>query len=277
MNDASESTLDPAILAYYNSRPEENRLERGLSQLEAERTRRLILRFVPGPPATILDVGGGAGAYAFWLAGLGYAVHLVDAVPRLIEEARTRNRGAESKIASCEVGDARHLAWPDACSDIVLLLGPLYHLTEMSDRVRALSEAHRVLRPGGLLLAAGISRWASVLDGLVRDLLLDPEFAVALDGDVVDGQHRNPADRPGLFTTAYFHTPAELSAEASAAGFAVEGVFGVEGPARIVADFDQRWVIPEQRELMLQLAEFAESDPSITGISPHLLVVARKQ
>jgi 2-polyprenyl-3-methyl-5-hydroxy-6-metoxy-1,4-benzoquinol methylase len=62
-----------------------------LSQLERLRSRELILRHAPEPPAVVLDVGGAAGAYAFWLAELGYEVRLIDAVPRLIEIARDRN------------------------------------------------------------------------------------------------------------------------------------------------------------------------------------------
>ena len=111
-----------------------------------------------------------------WLAELGYAVHLVDAVPRLVAEARRRSDSAARPLTSCEVGDARALAAPDRSADLVLLLGPLYHLTEAEDRKQALREAARVLRPGGCLLAAGISRWASALDGLARDLLGDPAF-----------------------------------------------------------------------------------------------------
>ena len=77
---------------------------------------------------------------------------------------------------SATLGDARKLAFPDRSADAVLLLGPLYHLTERADRLAALREARRVLRPGGVVFAAAISRFASLLDGLARDLLDDPDF-----------------------------------------------------------------------------------------------------
>ena len=81
MRDDSPPRLDADIWTYYDEAPEESRLRMGAFQLEEARTRELILRHAPESPALVLDVGGAAGAYAFWLAELGYAVQLVDAVP----------------------------------------------------------------------------------------------------------------------------------------------------------------------------------------------------
>jgi SAM-dependent methyltransferase len=276
MDGSGSPTLDAAILAYYSRRPEETRLERGLSRLEAVRTRILIQRHAPPPPGTVLDVGGAAGAYSAWLAGSGYEVHLIEPVPRLVEEARRRSASLARPIASCEVGDARALAWPAASVDVVLLLGPLYHLTEAADRAQALAEAARVLRAGGLLFAAAISRWASLLDGLAFDFLAAADYREAVEGEVHDGQHRNPAQRDGMFTTAYFHRPEELRAELAEAGLEVTGLFGIEGPARMLADFDERWADPRRRADMFWAAEIVESEPSLLGLSGHLLAIARK-
>ena len=268
--------VDPAIKAYYDSAPEEARLESGPSRLEELRSRELILRHVPKPPAVVLDVGGAAGAYAFWLAELGYAVRLLDATPRLIEVARKRNERAEHRLAACDVADARALAEPDESAAVVLMLGPLYHLVDAADRQRALSEALRVLRPGGVLIAAGISRWASALDGLSRELLRDRDFAAILERDLRDGNHRNPTNRIDYFTTAYFHLPEDLRRELITAGFDVEGLYGVEGPAWILPDVGERLDDPERREILLRVARALESEPSIIGSSAHLIAVGRK-
>lgn len=208
MDSSRGPALDPAILSYYNRRAEETRLDRGLSQLEAVRTRDLIRRHLPPTPASVLDVGGAAGAYAGWLAEQGYEVHLLDAVPRLVEEARRRTFARP--LASIVVGDARRLMVESESVDVVLLLGPLYHRTVAEDRAAAVAEAARVLRPQGILFAAAISRWASALDGLVRDAFAEVDFAAAVERAVTDGQHRNPNARDGLFTTAYFHRPEEF-------------------------------------------------------------------
>jgi SAM-dependent methyltransferase len=267
--------LDPTIADYYQRAPEEHRLEQGPFILEEVRTRELIERHAQRPPASVLDVGGAAGAYALWLADAGYAVHLVDAAPRLVAEAERRSAARPRPLASCRVGEARALDFPDRRADIVLLLGPLYHLTEAADRACALSEARRVLKPGGRLFAAAISRWASALDGLSRDLFQDPQFAAIVEQDLREGQHRNPTERLDYFTTAYFHRPDELRAEVLGAGLILEGLYGVEGPGWLLSDVTARLADPGRRADLLQVARLLESEPSMLGVSAHLLVVAR--
>jgi SAM-dependent methyltransferase len=268
--------LDPEVRAYYDNAPEESRLQSGPSLLEEARTRELILRHAPRPPAVVLDVGGAAGAYAFWLAEQGYEVRLIDAVPRLVDVARERNARSAHKLASCAVGDARSLGEPDNSADMVLLLGPLYHLVEAHDRHQAVADAARVLRPGGVLIAAGISRWASTLDGLSRELLRDPNFVPIVERDLSEGRHQNPTGRLDYFTTAYFHRPEDLRQEVIAAGLDVEGLYGVEGPGWMLTDFVDRWNDPERRRIILEVARLLESEPSVIGCSAHLLVVGRK-
>ena len=177
MDESRHRGLDPVITDFYDRTPEEARLGQGPFQLEEARTRELIQRFAPPPPGTILDVGGAAGAYALWLAEAGY---------RCTWSIRCRDwwrkRGGAAprphgRFSPAEWATPAPWTCRTQTADIVLLLGPLYHLTDSKDRVRALQEAGRVLKPGGRLFAAAISRWASALDGLSRDLLADPRFA----------------------------------------------------------------------------------------------------
>lgn len=150
----------PEVLRYYEEFPEESRLGVGPFRLEFERTKDILSRVLPPPPARVVDVGGAAGAYSTWLAELGYDVHLVDVSPRLVEEARRRNAVASRPVASLAVADARTLPEPDASADCVLLMGPLYHLPSAADRGRALHEACRVLVPSGTVawMRRGFSR-----------------------------------------------------------------------------------------------------------------------
>ena len=154
------SELDPEILEYYQRGREAGRLvgEFPSGPLELVRTQELISRHLPPGPLDVLDVGGGPGVYASWLADRGDRVRLVDPVPLHVEQAAAR----DSRITA-ELGDARRLAASDASADALLLLGPLYHLTEATGRQAALQEAHRVLRPGGWLFSAAISRWAALV------------------------------------------------------------------------------------------------------------------
>jgi SAM-dependent methyltransferase len=225
----------------------------------------------------VLDVGGGAGAYALWLADAGYEVHLVDPVPLHVEQAQAASRERPSgRLASARIGDARSLPFADESGDAVLLLGPLYHLTERDDRLRALAEARRVLRPGGLVFAATISRFASLIDGLRGALFDDPAFAPVVERDLADGQHRNDTGDPRYFTTAFFHHPAELAEEVSAAGLALLDVLALEGPGAYIPDFAGRWANPVTRERLLEFLRRVETEPSLLGVSPHLLAVARR-
>lgn len=222
------------------------------------------------------DVGGAAGAYAFWLASLGYETHLIDTVPRLVELAIGNNESAEHPLTSADVGDARGLPFGDSSADCVLLLGPLYHLTARQDRVRAVAEAARVLKPGGILFAACITRWASLFDGLVQDYLGDPAFVELMEEDLRTGQHRNPTGYLAYFTSAYLHTPGEFEDELGSSGLTVEAIFGLEGPAPLLADFEKRWSQERTRADLMRVAEAIEEEPSLRGLSPHLLGVCRK-
>jgi ubiquinone/menaquinone biosynthesis C-methylase UbiE len=265
------------VLGFYGLGLEQGRLEADYFPLERARTQELILRHLPPAPGVVLDVGGGAGAYSFWLAEAGYEVHLVDPVPLHIEQADTVSRArARGRLASVRVGDARELPFPDASADAVLLLGPLYHLAEREDRLRALREALRVLRPGGLVFAAAISRFASLIDGLRGPLFDDAAFAGIVERDLRDGQHRNDTGEARYFTTAFFHQPAELAEEVTAAGFALGDVLALEGPGAQMPDFARRWADPAARERLLAFLRRVETEPSLLGVSPHLLAVARR-
>ncbi len=274
---AKGSGIPPEILDYYGRSAEGSRLETGVFRLEAERTREILSRELPPPPATILDVGGGSGPYSIWLAGLGYEARLVEPVPRLLEEARRRSAAAPRPLASIKSGDARRLDCPAASADAVLLLGPLYHLTGRKDRIRSLKETFRVLKPGGKVLAAGISRYASALGGVSLRLCRDVRFTAIRERDLADGQHRNETAELEYFTTAYFHLPRELREETQEGGFERVRVIGIEGPGWILPDFDQRWDDPQLREDLLWLARALEAEESVVGASAHLLAIGEKE
>jgi SAM-dependent methyltransferase len=265
--------VDEEVRIYYEERRDErDRLTEGAGLLELLRTQDVLRRHLPLAPARVLDVGGAAGVHAAWLAAEGYDVHLIDPVPLHVEQAH--RAAADGAPFTAAVGDARRLDEPTRSADVVLLLGPLYHLPDTDDRLRALAEARRVVRPGGVVVAAGISRFASLLDGLVRRFLLDPEFREVVENDLRVGTHRNPARRPDWFTTAYFHHPDELRAEAEAAGLAVREVVGLEGLGGWLPDLADRLADPAEREIVLAVAEAVESEPALLGLSAHLLLVA---
>jgi ubiquinone/menaquinone biosynthesis C-methylase UbiE len=203
-------------------------------------------------------------------------VHLLDPAELHVHQAKDASRTSRRPLASVQQGDARRLPFPDDSVDAVLLLGPLYHLTPREDRLRALCEATRVLRVGGLVIAAAISRWASALDGFVNGFLREPEFAAIVADDLASGVHRNPARRPGWFTTAYFHRPEELRDEVRAAGLDTDGPVAVEGIASVTPSLDALLDDPATRCRVLDVVRSTEREPALLGVSSHLLVAGRK-
>lgn len=275
--DADESIV-PVILGYYAAGRERDRLFEGRSQLERVRTQELLARHLPPPPAVVLDVGGGPGVYARWLATQGYEVHLVDPVPLHVEQAAADAALGDHLLASARIGDARRLEDPAMSTDAVLLMGPLYHLTERADRLQALREARRVARLRGWLFAVGISRFASLLDGMSAGFLDDPAFAPIVEQDLRNGQHRNPEDQPGYFTTAFFHHPEELQAEVREVGWSIVETVGIEGPGWwIPQPFAAWWEVETRRERLLAAVRAVEREPTLLGLGPHLMVVARNE
>ena len=268
--------IDPAIDSHYGTGYERSRLfPDGRPSLEFVRSMDLLGRLLPPLPARLLDVGGGPGTYAAPLAQRGYQVHLVDPVELHVEQARQAVGSDPAAAFTAAAGDARRLSEPGQSQDAVVLFGPLYHLTDGADRRQALSEARRVLRPGGRLLVMAVCRFASLLDGLYRGWLDDPQFRPIVDQDLVDGQHRNPdpVGRPQFFTTAYFHTPDGLKQEIERAGFSGTAVYGVEGPGWPLR---QEWADAQRREQILFAARSVETEPSLIGFSDHLIAAATR-
>ena len=274
-NMSNSGDIPGEVRRHYETNNEAERLTHGDGRLEEARVHELLDRYLPAPPAAVLDVGGGPGRYSGWLASRGYEAHLIDPVPGLLEHAREIDQS--DMIASITVGEARTLEWPNNSVDAVLLFGPLYHLVERSERVRALTEARRVTKPGGKVLAMGISRFASAFDGLFRCLLDDPDFEKIVDRDLLDGQHRNPPNSERYFTTAFFHHPNELRSEVEDSGLLHQHLIAVEGPGWLLQSLDEHWENEGRRERLLKIVRKIEGEVSLMGVSSHFVAVATKR
>ncbi len=265
------------IIDYYGKAFDEDGRVRTVARFEYARTKEIIGRYLTAGPLTVLDVAGATGPYAFWLAQMGHRVHLRDLVPRHVEAAREKSRQLAIPLESLQAGDARSLPFPDGFADLVLLMGPLYHLQERADRVRTIAESARVVKKGGHVICAAISRFASLISGFQLKLLDDPRFEAIVERDLRDGRHENPAPDKDYFTTAYFHPPAELREEIVDAGLACEKLIGVEGPVGLMSELDG-WIDRNDAyyERALRYMKRVEEEESLLGASYHLLAVARK-
>lgn len=229
------------------------------ARLETARTRAVLSRHLRDEPLDVLDVGGGTGPYALWLSQLGHRVTVVEPVPRHV--------AAASALPGVHAvhGDARALPVPDRAYDLVLMLGPLYHLASAGDRAKAWQEAVRVARPGGLIAASAVGRYSF----LVRHALQGGWGAAAelvLTHLLRTGE--NLAQQG--FPLQHAHTSAELEAEAAAAGLRVNEIVGLEGPAAdaLATDAD-----PAAVQGVARIADLLEHDRQVMDLSPHLLIV----
>jgi SAM-dependent methyltransferase len=258
--------LAPEIERFYSQVIDESvRLSMSADgRLELLRTQEILRRFLPSPPARVLDVGGGPGVHARWLVEDGYRVDLIDPIARHVELAAT--------VCSASLGDARALDVEDASYDVVQLLGPLYHLPDLADRRQALKEAHRAVRPGGLVAAAAINRYSPLFEHVALSHLhterLQASVSAILRSAVHDGRRG--------FTLAYFHRAAELAEEMRYAGLVDVTVFGIEGPAwSLLKAVEQSGSVPSEAlfESALTAARMAEPYPELLAASSHLLAV----
>ncbi|MEU8823658.1 class I SAM-dependent methyltransferase [Streptomyces sp. NPDC048636] len=264
----AEIALAPEIEHFYSEVIDEDvRLSMSADgRLELLRTQEILRRFLPPTPARVLDVGGGTGVHARWLVEDGYKVELVDPIARHVEQA--------ARICPASVGDARALNAEDASYDVVQLLGPLYHLPDPEDRRTALSEARRVVMPGGLVAAAAINRYSSLFEHVTYAHLHTDRLQAAISKILRTAVH----DGKG-FTLAYFHRAEELADELRVAGLTDVEVFGVEGPAwsllKAVEQQPGEGPTDDMFASALTAARMAEPYPELLAASSHLLAVGR--
>ncbi len=255
-----------ALQDYYAALGEVDRLSRtAVGRLEYVRTRELLEPVLP-KSGLVVDVGGGTGVHAAWIASERRPVHVIDPVPAHVATA------VQHPWVTAALGDARRLDLQAGVASGVLLLGPLYHLPARSDRVQALREAARVVKPGGVVAAAAIARHASLLDFASRGLL-DQNRLARIRQTLASGVH----DAALGFTEAWFHRVEDLQAELVEAGLVDVSVTGIEGPAYLILKTAEEAgnVSDELFASALALARVTATDPDVLSVGSHLLATGR--
>ncbi|HIU47237.1 MAG TPA: methyltransferase domain-containing protein [Candidatus Fimadaptatus faecigallinarum] len=276
-------SIDKDVLATYNSGAERNRLRTGIGLIEFERSRELLREYLPPAPATVYDIGGGYGEYAWWLSSLGYQVHLFDLAQTNIAmstELSAEYPGCQLKAA--EVADARNIDRPSGSADAVLCMGPLYHIAQREERLAALNECARLLRPGGVLCVAAITRyatllWATTVFGAANRLLEEDAFMQMVETELRTGEHVRPADSAyrGI-GRSHFHAPDELKGELSDAGFKDIKLHGVVGCGWLAPNLDALWQDDKARAAIMRAVRLLDGETDVIGLSTHLLAICQK-
>lgn len=260
---------------YYDAQPQHEweRLERHRTEFAV--TMRALQAHLSPPPAQVLDCGGGPGRYAVELARRGYQVILFDLSAAALHLARENAAAAGVALAGYEHGSATDLSrFPDDSFDAVLLMGPLYHLLEEGERLQALSEARRVLKPGGPCFAAFISRYAVPRWAAAREPSWPLEYPALLERILATGV-LPPGAEDGSSFVAHFAHPAEVGPFCQRAGLEVVTALGVEGLVSMIED-GVNALSGAAWDTWVELNYRVAADPSIHGCVEHLLVVAVK-
>lgn len=262
------------ISSFYTQSEEESRLKLGLGPLEFERNKDLISRYLPAASGTIADVGGGPGHYASWLSTFGHQVILIDPVAKHIQQAEKRSKQSKFKFQSF-LGEARALPLADQSADLVILHGPLYHLQKLDERIAALKEASRVLKPDGTILGFAINKAASTVAALQSGMIHLPEVFDMCKKELLSGEHQPPAAFPGMLAQAFFHSPSSLLSEFKLAGLHPMALFAVEGMAWMDNNYFESWATPAKRQRLLELLKLTEGDQELLCFSPHMMLAAK--
>ena len=280
--------IDTTVLAGYNAGAERNRLRTGIGIIEFERTKEILLDKLPLPPAVIYDIGGAYGEYAWWLASLGYEVHLFDLSETNIRmSAELSDEYPGLSLKSAEVCDARAIARPDKSADAVLLMGPLYSITEYEERILTIMESRRVLKDNGVLFSAALTPYSVLVarlaayhrdDAKKRTELDDPTVIAMIERALDDGCYINPERRiaSGL-GSSHLHTAKALREELLCGGFDTDSVHGVMGGAWLAPNLDALLENPETKEVLMKTIRMLDTHEEIIGLSGHLLAVSRKR
>ena len=270
-----KSTNTLTITDFYHRYNEDGRLYRGCGILEKIRTKEILSRYLHSNDLNIADIGGGTGEYAIWLKKMGNHVSLVDLSPKHIEIVKERCHIEGIELECALVGNAMETHLESESFDIVLMLGPLYHLINSEERIKCLQEGSRILKQGGVLICSAISRYATLMYGYQHGSINDPDFQSIVKQDLETGIHIDHSGKD-FFTDAYFHTVHDLEEELSMAGFQILKSIGIEGPFWWFNDIESHCNDETKLHQMLQYIKMVESEKEIIGASNHLLVVARK-
>jgi len=259
---------------FYYATSEESRLLLGLGPLEFERNKELIGRYLT-KKNVVIDVGGGPGIYSEWLAGLGHDVYLVEPVEKHIKQAIKRSKQAKKPFRVI-LGEAQKLDLPDNFANLVILHGPLYHLQQSSQRVKAISEAKRVLKPGGIALGFAINHSASTIAALLNGFIHTPEIFEMCKEELLSGIHTPPQNMPGILPSAYFHHPDELKREFEEGGLTYLDTLAVEGLIWMDKNYFESRSDATKKANMMELMRITENDQSLLSLSPHMMIAGRK-
>lgn len=265
------------VIEYYSRFDEWGRLDR--EPLEYVINTHYIQHYLP-TEGEILDNGAGPGKYAMDLAARGYRITLTDLTPRLVELAaqKAAELDLNERFEGFHVMNAIQLeGLSDDRFDASLMMGPLYHLQQEEDRVAAIRELHRITKPGGTVFVAFQTRMRMTITSLQYPQHWKPHDSMKA---IHHFQHHGLFDHQdsGRFTGAYYVSVDDIKPMMEAAGFeTLELIASSSIGGLLTAEQKQYWEERDEGKSLLDLLIEKAKDPSILGVSSHLLYIGRKK
>ena len=267
------------IIDYYSRFDEWGRLDR--EPLEFIVNMYYLNKYLP-KKGHILDNGAGPGKYAMRLAQAGYQVSLSDLTPALVEKAREQAKQLQltSKFTGFYVQNAIALSeFNNDSFDASLMLGPMYHLQQEEDRMRALQELYRVTKPGGTVFVAFQSRTRMQLNSLQNPLHWKPNHTMEGIERFISSGSFNHEDQ-GRFTGAYYFGVEEIRPFMEQYGFESLELIGSTSVGGLLDTKASEYWLEQGEEVYQKFINMmieTATDPSILGVSSHLLYIGRKE
>ncbi|PQP84253.1 class I SAM-dependent methyltransferase [Paenibacillus sp. PCH8] len=265
------------IIKYYSGFDEWGRLER--EPIEFIINMHYIREYLP-PTGCILDNGAGPGKYAMELARLGFQVTLSDLTPSSVDIARQKAEefGLTSQFEGFHVLDATSLKGiPDETYDASLMLGPLYHLQAKEEREAAVRELYRVTKPGGVVFVAMQSRMRMSINSLQSPQQWKPNDSMEAIRSFVEKGTFDHQDQ-GRFTGAYYFNIHDVAPFMEQHGFETAELIGSSSLRVMLTEEQQQyWKNRAEYDELIRYMIEAAKDPSILGVSSHLLYIGRKK
>ncbi|HKL75780.1 MAG TPA: methyltransferase domain-containing protein [Halanaerobiales bacterium] len=260
---------------YYDQAAKEewDRLKR--HKVEFDITKRYMQKYI-APKSKVLDVGGGPGRYAIFLAKKGHDVTLLDLSKENIKLAKKKAEENNLELKKYIHGNALKLE-EDVKEkfDTVLCMGPLYHLTDKNERKKVVNQCLKRLKKGGKLFVSFISAYAPTIDFIKKN----PEELAKYGSDFLlnyleDGKNIVSSDNPG-FITAHFINPAEIEPFMNNFALKKEVISGIEG---LTAQNEEKInkLSDKAYEEWLDLIFETSKNPMTWASCEHLLYIGTK-
>ncbi|WP_240842246.1 bifunctional 2-polyprenyl-6-hydroxyphenol methylase/3-demethylubiquinol 3-O-methyltransferase UbiG [Acidaminobacter sp. JC074] len=263
------------VAKYYdqNAHREWDRLSTHYSQVEFETTMYLIKKYFP-VSGKIMDIGSGPGRYSVELASMGYDMTLVDISKEelKIAEEKMTSEGFKGDYIHKSATDLSEI--PDDSFDGVLLLGPMYHLHELHERLSVLHDVRRILKDGGTAIIAYIN----TLGVLKSSVFECPDVFEDLSKleDYMTGDLKLSHEES--FTTAYFTTPENALEEVRASSLHLLSYAGAESFLSGM-HLEMKSLYEQSKTLYKNYLEMACrccEKPEYRQATEHLTIVVRK-